>query len=154
MLAKPSKNGKFRRSIYLLRRRSTPLSLLEVYNAPRMELNCVARVHSTVPTQSLQLWNSERVRESARYFAGRVIDAVGEDVGKQVNRVYLTALSRRPTDEERLQGVEAISQLDRRWREHLEQNTPAEPREAKAHWLALATFCHTIINSAEFIYVD
>jgi hypothetical protein len=43
-----------------------------------MELNCVARVGSTVPTQSLQLWNSERVRESARYLAGRVIDEVGE----------------------------------------------------------------------------
>ena len=84
VLAKPGKNGKFRRSIYLLRRRSTPLSLLEVYNAPRMELNCVARVRSTVPTQSLQLWNSERVRESARYFAGRVID---ESARTQGNRL-------------------------------------------------------------------
>jgi hypothetical protein len=154
VLAKPGKNGKFRRNIYLQRRRSTPLSLLEVYNAPRMELNCVARVHSTVPTQSLQLWNSERVRESARYFAGRVIDAVGEDVEKQVDRVYLTALSRRPTDEEKLQGVRAINQLDRHWLEYLGQNTPAEPRQATAHWLALATFCHTMINAAEFIYVD
>jgi Protein of unknown function (DUF1501)/Protein of unknown function (DUF1553) len=60
-----------------------------------MELNCVARVGSTVPTQSLQLWNSEPVRESARYLAGRVIDEVGEDAEKQVERVYLRALSRR-----------------------------------------------------------
>ncbi len=154
VLAKPTKNEKFRRSIYLLRRRSTPISLLEVYNAPRMELNCVVRVHSTVPTQSLQLWNSERVRESARYFAGRVIDAVGGDVGKQVDRVYLTTLSRQPTDEERLQGIQVIQQLNQHWLEHVRQNTTAEPREAKAHWMALATFCHTMINSAEFIYVD
>jgi hypothetical protein len=153
VLAKP-RNGMFRRSIYLIRRRSTPLSLLEVYDAPRMEPNCLARNRSTVPTQALQTWNGQRVRESSRYFAGRVVDSAGEDIVSQIDRVYLAALTRLPTDQERNVATETLRQLSHEWLDYLHKNAPEEPRQAKAQWLALATFCHTILNSAEFIYVD
>jgi len=153
VVSKPSKTG-FRRSIYLLQRRSTPLTMLELFDAPRMDPNCLLRVQSTVPTQALQLWNSELTRQSSQYFAGRVMDKAGEDVGKQIEWVYRVALSRWPTKEENHQGREAVEELTRRWLEHLENDVPAEPKAAKARWLALATFCHTILNSPDFIYVD
>jgi len=153
VVSKPSKTG-FRRSIYLLQRRSTPLTMLELFDAPRMDPNCLSRVQSTVPTQALQLWNSELTRQSSQYFAGRVIDRAGEDVGKQIEWVYRMALSRWPTGEKSQQGREAVKELTRRWLEHLENDVPAEPKAAKARWLALATFCHTIVNSPEFVYVD
>jgi hypothetical protein len=144
----------YRRSIYLLQRRSTPLTLLELFDAPRMDPNCLRRMQSTVPTQALQLWNSEMVRENSRYFAGRVIDAVGDDVEKQIEQVYLVALSRAPTTDERSIGHRAIGDLDRSWLEHLASQVPAEPRVTKARWLALATYCLTILNSPEFVYID
>jgi mono/diheme cytochrome c family protein len=153
VISKASKT-RYRRSIYLLQRRSTPMTLLELFDAPRMDPNCLRRMQSTVPTQALQLWNSEMVRENSRYFAGRVIDSVGDDVEKQIERVYLVALSREPTAEERNLGRRAIEDLDRSWLDHLTNEPPAEPRATKARWLALATYCLAILNSPEFIYVD
>jgi len=144
----------FRRSIYLQQRRSLPLTLLELFDAPRMDPNAIMRAHSTVPTQALQLWNSDMVRESSRYLAGRVIDAVGEDVEKQVERVYLTLYARPASDEEAKLGKEAIIELGRHWQEQIEKETPAEPKVPKARWLALANYCHTILNSAEFSNID
>ena len=143
-----------RRSIYILQRRMTPITILEVFDAPQLNPNCLKRAHSTVSSQALQLWNSDMVRENSRYFAGRVVDAVGADVEKQVEQVYLTALSRWPSAEEGEKAGDKIRDLTRYWLEHLEKEIPAEPKEAKAEWLALATFCHTILNSAEFIYID
>jgi mono/diheme cytochrome c family protein len=153
VVSKGVKTG-FRRSIYLLQRRSTPLTMLELFDAPRMDPNCLQRAYSTVPTQALQLWNSEMTRESSRYFAGRVIDAVGDDLEQQIERVYLLALSRRPTVEESRLGREALTGLNRDWLEHLEKDIPAEPKSPRARWLALATFCHVVLNSPQFVYVD
>ena len=71
----------FRRSIYLAQRRSQPVSLLEAFDAPQLTPNCLKRPHSTVSSQALQLMNSDLVRESSRYLAGRAIDAAGDDGG-------------------------------------------------------------------------
>jgi hypothetical protein len=144
----------FRRSIYLLQRRSMPLTLLELFDAPRMDPNCLVRARSTVPTQALQLWNSDMLREDSRYFAGRVMEKVGDDIDKQVDQVYLTALSRWPKADEKQLGRQALTDLTKYWLEHLGKEVPAEPRPARARWLALANYCHTILNSAEFVYVD
>ena len=152
----PSRNG-YRRSIYMKHKRETLLTTLTAFDAPRLDdgnPNCLKREHSTVATQALQLMNSELVTESAQYFAGRVMDAVGEDPGKQVEWVYLTALSRRPSAEERQLGQKAIEDLTRYWLEHLEREVPPEPKRAKAQWSALGTFCYTILNSPGFIYID
>ena len=138
----------------MLLRRETPLTMLEVFDAPKLEPNCLKRGYSTVSTQALQLMNGDMVRENSRYFAGRVMDAVGGDVEKQVERVYLAALSRPATREEMKLGVEAVQGLNRRWLTHLQEEVPAEPKRPKARWLALASFCHTILNSPDFIYID
>ena len=144
-----------RRSIYILQRRSTPLTMLQAFDAPQLTPNCLKRAESTVSSQALQLWNSGMLRENARFFAGRVMDAVGEkQVEKQVERLYLMALSRYPTQEERATAVEEITDLTRKWGDHFEKKVPEGPKAARARWEALAIFCHTILNSAEFIYVD
>ncbi len=156
VVAKPTEKG-FRRSIYMLQKRETPSTLLTNFDAPRLDdgsPNCLRREYSTVSTQALQLLNSDLLRESARYFAGRVMDAAGDDVARQVDRVYLAALSRPPSAEEKVMGVRALGDLTRHWREHLDQETPAEPKEAKARWLALGAYCHTILNSPDFVYID
>ena len=149
-----NQNQGCRRSIYLLQRRSRPVTMLQAFDAPQLNPNCLKRPESTVSTQALQLWNSEMTRQNSRYFAGRVMDAVGEeDVGKQVERVYLAALSRWPTDEERAAAEEIVG-LKRKWTEHFETKVPQGPKAPRARWEALATFCHAIFNSAEFIFID
>ena len=154
VVAKDSPEG-MRRSIYLLQRRSKPLTMLESFDAPQLRPNCLRRTHSTVPSQALQLMNSDALRTSSRFMAGRVIDAAGDDPAKQVERVYLAALSRSPTDGERASGVSALARMTQAWTRQLEEGpAPMEPKESRARWLALAALCHTMLNSAEFLYID
>jgi hypothetical protein len=48
-----------RRSVYLLQRRTQPVTLMQAFDAPVMVTNCEARTTSTVATQSLMLMNGE-----------------------------------------------------------------------------------------------
>ena len=153
VVAKPTEHG-YRRSVYVLQRRSKPVTALETFDAPLLTPNCLRRPHSTVSSQALQLENSDLVRESARFMAGRVIDAAGDDLQKQIERVYWTTLSRPPTPEEAQLAGDTLRGLTREWRTHLESEIPAEPIAAKAGWLALASLCQTYLNSAEFLYVN
>ena len=153
VVAKGTGKG-YRRSIYLKQRRSTPVTMLDTFDAPQLRPNCLRRTHSTVSSQALQMMNSEMIRKSSRYMAGRVIDTVGEDVAKQVERVYLAALSRPPSALESDRAESTLRNLAREWMKHLEEEVPAEPRRAQSQWLALATLSHTVLNSAEFLYID
>jgi hypothetical protein len=149
-----------RRSIYMLQPRpkwagkKAPTTILETFDVQPLTPNSLKRAHSTVSSQALQLMNSDEVRENSRYFAGRVIDTVGADVEKQIEQVYLTALSRKPSPEEMKLGREAVRDFTQYWFEHLKKEVPAEPKQLKARWLALATFCHLLLNSPEFVYID
>jgi hypothetical protein len=150
----PAFHSAVRRSIYTLHKRTTPLTMFEVFDAPQLQPNCLKRGYSTVSTQAMQLMNGDIVRESARHFSGRVIDAVGLDTAKQVEQVYLVALSRPPSREEMIRSLAAVQNLTRRWLEQLDKEVVAEPKRGKAQWLALASFCHTILNSPDFVYID
>ena len=149
-----------RRSIYMLQPRpkwagkKAPTTILETFDVQPLTPNSLKRAHSTVSSQALQLMNSDEVRENSRYFAGRVIDTVGADVEKQIEQVYLTALSRKPSPDEMKLGREAVRDFTQYWFEHLKKEVPAEPKQLKARWLALATFCHLLLNSPEFVYID
>ena len=153
VIEKPTSRG-YRRSIYLTQRRSSPITLLEAFDAPLLVPNCLKRPESTVASQALHLENGELVRHSARYLAGRVIDEVGEDPGKQIERIYWMTVTRPPTAEERKLAESSLNELTREWRTHLETEVTAEPISYQAGWLALATLCHTYLNSAEFLYVN
>ncbi len=153
IVAKDSPQGQ-RRGIYLQQRRSKPLTLFEAFDAPQLKPNCLRRTKSTVASQALQMMNSEILRTNSRYMAGRIIDAVGEDPAALVERVYLTALGRPPAAEERTDGVSTLTEMTKAWGRRLEEQVPMEPKRMKARWLALAALCHTVLNSAEFLYVD
>jgi hypothetical protein len=153
VVAKGSEVG-FRRGIYIVQRATTPVTLLEVYDLPRMTPNCVERSRSNVPTQALQMMNSRQMWELARYMAGRAIDEVGEDRKKQVEQVYRRAYSRPPTDFEIRQSLATLEELTRHWPPRLERDRAEAPQKATTNWLALAGLCHTILNSADFIFVD
>src|SRR5205823_4213827 len=62
-----------RRSIYLLVRRSLPVTLLNSFDAPVMETNCTRRTTSTTATQALALMNGTFIRAEAAHFAERLL---------------------------------------------------------------------------------
>lgn len=143
-----------RRSIFVSHRRTQPLSLLETFDQPFMNPNCVRRGLSVVSSQALHLMNGDLVRDNSRFMAGRIIDVVGESLKAQVERAYLLAFARTPTAEESSAAQAALAQLSTEWEKPLEKDKPAEPVRSRARWMALSTLCHTLINSAEFLYID
>jgi hypothetical protein len=154
IVAKGSKKAGWRRAIYTLQRRTTPMTMLDVFDLPPMSPNCIERSSSTVPTQALQMMNSGMLRNHARYWAGRLIDEFGDNQEQQIEYAYLRALARRPTSIEVTQAIEDISNLTTYWEGYLKSENDEAPRGSAARWSALASFCHALLNSAEFTYID
>jgi len=135
----------WRRLIYVKQARRQMPTHLENFDFPQMNPNCVERRDSTVAPQALYLLNNDMVELIADFFASRVEREVGSDPATQVERVYLLALSRSPSQGEKLAGVEALRNLKEEW---------AKTHLRTASTKALATYCHAIVNSAAFMYVD
>lgn len=145
-------NG-WRRSLYVLHRRKEMPTILENFDLPQMIPNCIERPDSTVSSQALHLMNNAMILDLADYFAKRITSDVGDDPYKQVERVYQVALSRMPSDAEKDLSHQTLVALRAEWNKSLEKDgKPADADEAAAR--ALANFCHTVINSASFLYID
>ena len=138
----------WRRSIFLLQRRTQIATLLQNFDLPRMNPNCIERPVSNVAPQALHLLNNKMVRELADRFAERVEREVGGGVSAQIERTYHIALSRPPDPEELAASVSALSRLRKQWHAKLEKNDPQADRRA------LGNFCHALMNSAAFMYID
>jgi mono/diheme cytochrome c family protein len=149
-----SRKQGWRRSVYMLQRRSTPLTMLEVFDLPPMSPNCIQRAYSTVATQELELTNSDVMRERVRYWAGRLIDEFGARQEKQIEEIYVRAFARRPTAKETRLAIRDLAELSRQWYAHLGDEKFDAPRAASAEWAALADFCQAILGSPEFSYID
>ena len=142
--ANPTETGGWRRSIYIQYRRTEIPTMMETFDYPEMSPNCVTRTVSIVSPQSLMLMNNDRIRELATAFARRVekllADGKQNDPGAKVGLVYRLALDRPPSEKEKRLGIETLKEMEAAW----------NGREGTA----LETYCHTILNSAAFLYVD
>jgi hypothetical protein len=130
----------WRRMVYVRQERKQLPTILENFDLPQMNPNCLERRESTVSLQALYLMNNGMVEKLARDFAARVRKEAGDDPGAAIERVYLIALGRRPSGEELELGKSFLS----RW----------PGREPAAPSAALSAYCHTILNSAGFLYID
>jgi hypothetical protein len=141
--ANPTASGKWRRSIYMQYRRTEIPTMMETFDYPEMGPNCMTRNVSTVSPQSLMLMNNQHVRNLAAQLAHRIEHLTTKASDKdfaQVRLVYQLTLSRLPSDRERQLGVEVLKELRAAWHDKPQQ--------------ALSTYCHTVLNSAAFLYVD
>lgn len=139
-----------RRSIYVQQLRKHPPSLLESFDLPAMNPNCVQRSESLVATQALHLWNDATIRQLARQFADRISSA--SDDRQSILEIYRLAYNRVPTDEELSTCLEALKRMESHELQPSATNSDTAHSEAKQR--ALATVCHTILNSAGFLYID
>jgi mono/diheme cytochrome c family protein len=147
-LVTPNGTGKgWRRMIYVQLQRKVVATHLENFDFPQMNPNCIERRSSTVAPQALHLLNNGMVRHLAEQFARRVRQEAGSDPAQQIEWIYLTALSRHPREEEKALGQTALSRLTEEWGKQKVASDEAARR-------ALTTYCHTILNSAAFLYID
>jgi hypothetical protein len=142
----------WRRLIYVRQARKQIPTHLENFDFPQMNPNCIARRDSTVAPQALHLMNNGMVEELAEQFARRIRREAGTDLARQIERVYLVALSRLPSDEEMKIGADALHKLTDEWTHSLAPS--AKPDRDAAGLKALTSYCHAILNSANFLYLD
>lgn len=137
--------GAWRRSIYVLHRRTTMPTLLVNFDRPRMSPNCIERTESTVAPQALHLMNDDQVHHWTELFATRVKRYAGKDSGQRITYAYLCATGREPSAAEMQVASLFLEKLTEQW--HSEQAVDAADK-------ALVNLCHALINSAAFLYVD
>lgn len=142
----------WRRSIYVMHRRSEIPTILEDFDLPPMSPNCLERTDSTVAPQALHLMNNPMVNKLASFFAERLKKDAGTDSGKQVDRAYWLALSRPPTADEKKIALEALASFRQQAAKAPTGQGAATAEESAAR--SLTKFCHTLMNSAAFLYVD
>jgi hypothetical protein len=149
-----------RRSVYIFEKRVMVYPMFEAFDAPNPQESCSRRFRTVIPSQALMMMNDRLVLEWSRALAGRVLNDSGLSAEQQVERAYRLALSRTPNPRE-LQAVldflgrqsEVIGRrLAQNEKVLLPENPPANMAPARA--AAFVDFCHTLLNSNEFLYVN
>ena len=124
--------------------------MLETFDLPQMNPACQDRPNSTVAQQALYLMNNATIRQLSASFASRVLEEA-TDMEEQIQWIYQTALSRPATAQELKLGLSTLSQLQEHWSAHLKSQKTST---LDAQQMALKTYCHTLMNSAAFLYID
>jgi len=159
--AEPTPTSPFRRSLYILARRTYPLKFLELFDAPIMAVNCTERMTSATPLQSLALLNSEFLFAESERMAARVAAetaaaaqtgaALAADAGAaeslRIEGAYRRALGRPPSAAE---AARALAFLAEQTADHVAAGRPANQSGPPA----LADLCQMLLASNEFLHVE
>ncbi|MBP3960741.1 PSD1 domain-containing protein [Gemmata sp. G18] len=130
-----------RRSVYIFAKRGLLPPLLTTFDLPDTTLPSCQRDVTTVPTQSLALLNNPFVHEQSAALAKRI--GIKKESKEQVICVWRSALGRDPRDAE---VAAALVHLEKQAKTFASRPDPALD--------ALASLCHVLLNTNEFMYVD
>jgi hypothetical protein len=149
-----------RRSVYVFVKRNLRYPMFEAFDFPDTHESCPRRNATVTPTQPLTMMNDELVMEWARKLAGRVLNDAGLTPEQRIERAYRLAFSRPPKPEETRSISDFLNQQSSLIRERLAKServplpdlVPQGMSPAQA--AAFVDFCHTLLNSNEFIYMN
>ena len=146
--SEPERNQN-RRSIYLLARRTYPLTFLGLFDFPIIDTNCTRRVPSVTPLQALTLMNDSFMVESSARVAENALRLAGASAAESriVESAYLLTLSRRPDPGELMLASDHL----KKQRELFSRANVAPPEAERA---ALASFAHVLLSTNEFLYIN
>jgi len=136
----PDQQG--RRSVYIFAKRGLLPPLLTTFDLPDTTLPNCQRDVTTVPTQALSLMNNPFVHEQSTAVARR-ITKLTTDPKDRVKRAWQLILGRNPRDTEL---AAALVHVERQAKRFSDRPDPVHD--------ALASLCHVLLNTNEFIYVD
>lgn len=139
-----------RRSVYIFVKRTLIVPELDVLDFPATEESCAQRIVSTVAPQALTLLNGEFMHEQAAAMAGRLVREAGRDDAARVERAYLLAFSRLPTEKERTALLEFLD----RQRGQIAADSPEAETVKNIDFKALTALCLVILNTNEFAYLQ
>lgn len=134
-------DGNGRRSLYINVRRNFLTPMFLAFDFPTPFTTMGRRSTSNVPAQALTLMNNPFITQQARLWADRVLAESFASPASRIQRLYLMAYSRPPSDEEL---AAALKFLETQGQEYA---GPQDPRT----W---ADLCHVLINVKEFFFID
>ncbi len=139
-------NDRHRRSIYVFAKRNMRYPLFDAFDLPDMHNSCACRSKTVTAPQALLLFNGDLTLECARHWAERLREEFAEDDRALVARAYRAAWGRAGTEAEIQAGLTFLKG----------QTAIGAPESAPtdAHTAALVDFCHALLNTNEFLYVD
>lgn len=120
----------WRRSIYRFVVRTTPNDFMKALDCPDPANLTPKRLTTTTALQSLALYNNDFMLHQARHLAGRLQTEAGDNADDQIAHAFRLALGRDPDRNEMSGARSLIADTD------------------------LFTFCRSLLNSSEFIYLD
>ena len=154
------KEERNRRSVYVFVRRNTRYPMFETFDMPDTHESCARRNVTTSPLQALTMLNDKVSLEWAENFAGRVLRDAGDDEAKQIRVAYELAFARAPADEEAAVVNRFFSDHAKIVRERVVEEEPISlpanfPESGdKVSGATLVDFCHMLLNSNEFVYMN
>jgi hypothetical protein len=130
-------DGDGRRTIYQEVRRNFLSPMLKAWDLPTTCRPMGRRNVSNVPAQGLTLLNDPFVAEQSEFWANRLLSMQGLTNRTRVQRMYMEAFGRLPSEDETIAALEFIG--------------ADETLPATTSW---ADFGHVLFNSKEFVFVD
>lgn len=149
----PMHGEDYRRSVYVQVRRTRPLGVLDSFDLPSLEPNCVARSSSTVAPQSLLLMNSDFVVEGSKLLAEQVRREFPNDVSAQWRAAWSRVFGRLPTADETRGAEQFLAAQQAAFTARAAQEPDVAKKIDPVLW-TLLTFCQALYSSNEFLYVD
>ena len=150
----------YRRSLYSVWKRTTPLPNMVAFDAPSREVCTVARGRTNTPLQALVLLNDIQFVEAARALAVTV-SKLHTNLPEQIDEAFLRLAGRHPDATERNLLADLYNEQVTLFADKSQQDAAAfnklgdSPLDAKldpAHVAALAVTCQTILNLDATIY--
>ena len=120
------------------------MTLLETFDLPTMNPNCVERVNSTVVQQSLFLLHDKVIYDLSRKLASE-IQKEAKGIKPAIKLAYHKIVNRPPSEKELAGMTESMQELERQF---------VAAKETGQRNKALAAVCHALFNSAAFLFVD
>jgi hypothetical protein len=141
--------AKYRRSVYLLARRTYPLTFMGVFDYPVIDTHCARRVPSATPLQSLTMLNDDFVVDRASDLAERVNQIAGDNTtsSKKIETAYSLTLSRAPSPAEVKLAEEEV---EAQKQQYMKANVAPEQAAARA----FAGVVQMLMASNEFLYIE
>jgi hypothetical protein len=136
-----------RRSVYVPAFRNSMLDIFEVFDFANPNLVIGHRNTSTLPTQALFLMNNPMVIKQSRVMAQRLLAMPKLNSRQRIESAYRMSMSRKPSSAELRSATEYI--------ESFENDLRAESKvDAGRNIDAWTSFCHALLASLDFRYVD
>ena len=128
-----------RRSVYVFAKRNLRYPLFDAFDLPDMHNSCARRAVTTTAPQALVLLNGEFALERTRRLGADLAKQFPTDDAGLAARAYRLAWGRPAADDEVKLAVKFLAA----------QTAALHSRDA-----AVADFCHALLNTNEFLYVD